>query len=311
MAKGSIDAADLKRLYAEKKNILEHMRQQRGIEDNDELAVLYAYDLQAGSYIQRTTQEPEIARRNDASTARLTALFDELGGGSVLDAGTGEATFLCHVIGKMKTPPSAVYGFDISLSRLLYARAFAAEQGLDTIRFFTGSLTRVPVQDDAFDIVFTNHALEPNRGREREIIGALARTSRRYLVLREPSYEKGDAKTREHIDRHRYVKGIPDVLADLGFDVVRHELFGDDVNPNSQAAVTVVRTGDAAAGAPLPDPPFASPVGCGALAFTGEAYYSAEDCLIFPVIDGIPCLLPENGIFSTKYLEAREKSDDD
>jgi len=271
--------------------------------------VMVAYDLQAGSYVERIEKEPVIAEQHKASAAAFATLFDDLGVTSLLDAGTGEATMLASILAQMRKPPAHVQGFDISFSRLLVGRNWLAGQGFPAARLFAGSLTQVPVLADAFDTVVTNHALEPNRGREKEIVAELYRVCRRYLILREPSWELGDEATRQHIEAHRYIRGLPEVMAELGLDVIEHRRFEGDVNAANRSALTIVRKRDADIGrdapAGFPAIPYASPVGKGALTFTGEAYYSAEDALIFPVISGIPCLLAENGVFSTRYLEVR------
>ena len=304
-----LDPAALRRLYAERRNILAHLREARQLDVNDERAVMVAYDLQAGSYVERLAKEPAIAEQHRASAAAFAKLFDDLGVGSLLDAGTGEATMLASILGQMRKPPAQVQGFDISFSRLLVGQAWLGGQGFPAARLFAGSLTQVPVLADAFDTVFTNHALEPNRGREKEIVAELYRVCRRYLILREPSWELGDEATRRHIEQHRYIKGLPEVMAELGLDVVEHRRFEGDVNAANRSALTIVRKRESDIGRDAPDGfppvPYASPIGKGRLTFTGEAYYSAEDALIFPVIAGIPCLLAENGVFSTRYLEVR------
>lgn len=302
-----VDAAGLRRLYAERRNILEHLRDERGTAVNDELSVMVAYDLQAGSYVELVTGEGPVAEGQRASAKGLAAVLDELGPASLLDAGTGEATLLTNVLDAMTSPPDRVYGFDISLSRLLVARNWARERGHGDIGLFAATLTEVPMLSDSIDTVFTNHALEPNHGRERQIIEELYRVCRRYLVLREPSWELGDDATRARIERHGYVRGIPDVLADMGCDVIEHRLFEADVNAANQSALTIVRKRDADRTGDGPEPlfPFASPLGKGPLVDCGEAFYSDDDALVFPVLSGVPVLLADYGVFSTKYLALR------
>ncbi len=309
MSGRDFDPVVLRQKYAENRNILAHLREARKLDVNDERAVMVAYDLQAGSYVARLESDPAVAEQHRASATAFARLFDDLGVVSLLDAGTGEATMLASILGQMRQPPADIHGFDISFSRLLVGQRWLSRQGFVSARLFAGSLTQVPVLADTFDTVFTNHALEPNRGREKEIIAELYRVCRRYLILREPSWELGDEATRQHIEQHRYIKGLPGVLAELGLDVIEHRRFEGDVNAANRSALTIVRKrpGDIGPNAPaaFPKIPYASPIGKGPLRFTGEAYYSADDALIFPVISGVPCLLAENGVFSTRYLEVR------
>lgn len=297
----SIDPRLLRRLYAEGRNIMEYLRGPEG--GNDESAILAAYDLQAGSY-SAAMRDPAIYQRNLKVTAVFARLFERLGGETLLHGGTGEAKTLSHVVEQMARRPRRVFGFDISLSRLLHGRRYAGSVGMDGIEFFQGSLLNIPIRDRAFDIVFTSHSMEPNGGREREILRELHRVTRRWLVLREPSHELGNPETRAHIEKHGYVRGIPEALAELGYDVVEHDLFGEDENPRNQSALTVIRRHDEVADDwSRAGHPYASPVSGAPLVATGEAYYSEPDCLVFPVLSGIPCLLAESGVFSSKYLE--------
>lgn len=297
----SIDPQLLRRLYAQGRNIMEYLRGDAA--GNDESAILAAYDLQAGSYAA-AMQDPVVYQRNLEVTAVFARLFERLGGETLLHGGTGEAKTLSHVVAQMGNKPRRVFGFDISLSRLLHGRRYAASVGMNQLEFFQGSLLNIPIRDRAFDIVFTSHSMEPNGGRETAILRELYRVTRRWLVLREPSYELGNDATRAHIEKHGYVRGIPQALAELGYEVVEHGLFGADENPRNQSALTLIRRRDEA-----PDDwsasghPYASPISRAPLIHTGEAYYSKADCLAFPVLSGIPCLLAETGVFSSKYLD--------
>lgn len=304
MKRTSVDPQLLKQLYRENRNIMAYLREQGAGGINDESAILAAYDMQSGTYM-KAMEQPEVQRQNQVSTGKLAALFDQLGCSSLLHGGTGEAKTISHVVEQMHARPDHVYGFDISLSRLLYAREYVRRMNLSSVRFFEGTLLDIPILDNAFDIVFTSHSMEPNGGKEREILQELYRVSRRYLVLREPTYELGNDETRAHIDSHGYVKNIPAILKELGYEVVEHRLFGDDENPRNQSALSVVRknpAGEKAEWEKSGGHPYASPISKTPLVFSGEAYYSERDCLIFPVIHAMPCLLAEHGIFSSKYM---------
>ena len=287
MSRYTLDPEELRKLYAERRNILAHVRDSRGLDGNDELSIMLSYDLQAGSYIQRTTKEAFVAEQHRISAGKLAQMFDRLGPDSLLDAGIGEATLACNVLNAMERPPRHRYGFDIVLSRLLYGQAWARDHGQPDLKLFQGSLFAVPILTDAFDVVFTNHAIEPNRDKEREILAELYRVSRRYLVLREPSWQFGDDATRAQIEHHRYIKDIPGALKDLGYDVVEHGPFEGDVNTRNRSALTIVakRPQDLSTDpdTPFPDPPYASPFAKTPLIDTGEALYSDDDALVFPI----------------------------
>lgn len=301
----TIDPRRLIELYRSGTNIMAYLREARGQADNDSFAILTSYDLQAGSYVRLVQDDPAIARTLERACEKFAQIFARLGAQSLLEAGVGEATTLAGVVARMPGRPAHVLGFDISLSRLLWARHHAETHGASgtaSSTWFTGNLDNIPLADSSVDIVFTSHALEPNRGREREILVELHRVARRYVVLREPSDELGSDETRAHIERHRYVTGLAATARALGFDVVEHAPWGIDPNPRNAAALLVIRK---SAAAPDASPPqLVSPVSRCPLVEHHGSLYCAEDGLVFPRFRGIPCLLAENGVFASQFATA-------
>ncbi len=298
--RGGIDPGLLRRLYQEKRNIMEYLRSQEGC--NDEFAILAAYDLQAGSYTE-AIQDPELARANLAASAALARILDGMSPQRVLHVGTGEAITISHVVKQMRHKPAHCHGLDLSLSRLLVGQRNLLDWGVPEIRLFLAEMGAMPILDNAFDVVFSSHSLEPNGGHEAELLAEIYRVSGGHIVLREPSHELGNAATRAHIERHGYVKGLVDELRKLGAEILEHRLWETNENPNNQAALIVARKPGATV-ADWPDGhPYVSPVSGGPLRRSRGAYFCPADGLVFPILAGIPCLLPENGIFSSRYPE--------
>ncbi|MEX2528845.1 MAG: class I SAM-dependent methyltransferase [Gemmatimonadota bacterium] len=303
------DTRELARLYREGKNLSRHMREVEGSNENSTANVLYSYDLQAGSYTA-FLDDPEFRVFKEEQGRRLAALLDETPGATILDAGTGEGTTLAPILRRLSTPPPGVLAFDISLSRLLYAqlnlREMVESAQVDP-RLFVGALESIPLLDNSVDVVVTCHALEPNGGREREILSELVRVARRRLILVEPAWELGSEATRARIQEHGYVKGIPETLDALGHPAGRHELWGWNERPENEAALTVVElegpTSKEAGRAHGAWPPYASPVSGATLEDRGDAWYSVDDGYAFPVIQGIPCLLSQYAVLATRLGE--------
>ena len=296
----------LRELHAGGGNILSYVHARLGSGSVDELSIMLSYDFQAGSYIRIQAEKPSVAKSNKISADKLADILDQLQPASFLDAGVGEATMTCGILNAMERPPLHRYGFDISLSRLLHGREWAREQEQSDLKLYRASLSAIPILDDTFDVVLTNHAIEPNRGKEREILAELYRISRRYLVLREPSWQFGDRATRAWIERHCYIKDLAGALRDLDYKVIEHRPFGEgDFNTRNRSALTIVekRLQDRGAGweVPFPECPYASPFTKTPLIDTGEALYSNDEALLYPIISGIPCLLQEDAIFSAHY----------
>lgn len=264
-------------------------------------AVLVSYDLQSGSY-RSLLEDDEHRARVERYTGGIARVLDEFDFDSMLDAGTGEATTLMPVLDAMRVPPARVAAFDLAWSRVAHARAYARGCRIAPPAFFTASLFRMPVADGAFELVFTSHALEPNGGREHAGLAELARASRRWLVLFEPSYELGNEATRQRIEEHGYVRGLRDAAESLGLTVVRHELLPETPSPSNQTCVLVLRVPDRPAAAP--ERWLACPrCHCGLGEVKGHLF-CADEGLVYPVLDGIPCLDERNAVVASAFAHS-------
>lgn len=296
------NAIEIGDLLRQGKNIMEWVRGGEGGRENSSTAIAYSYDAQAGSYTAAIA-DPDVRALKQRVGARLAALFDEVSPLSVLDAGTGEATTLVPVLQAMKRRPAHVLGFDISLSRLLFARRHLSSEGAGDAELFTATLDRIPLADSSIDLVFTFHALEPNHGREEAILRELLRVTRRRLVMVEPNYELGGAATKARIDRMGYVRGLPETLERLGHLARSVERWGLDANPANEAALIVVdKPAKPAESAPL----FVSPLSGKPLLRLIDCCYCPEDGHAFPILAGIPCLVSENALLVSKLGEFQQ-----
>ncbi len=300
----AVDLGDLRRVFARGGNLMEYMREARRSDANDELSILYAYDLQAGSYVA-SMADAALAEHKRAVGRKLAGVLESLGARVVCEAGVGEATTLAEVVAA-GSHLQHVLGFDVSLSRLLHARAYLARRGFMSPTLFTGSLEAIPLPTASVEVVYTFHSMEPNGGREREIVEELLRVARHHLVLVEPSNELGGDATRARIARHRYVKDLRRTLDAVGARVVRFERWGLDANPENEAALIVVEKRPQAPGAEASMPMLASPLSRAPLVSRADCLYSPEDGLAFPRIQGIPCLLAANGVVATRLLDFDE-----
>jgi hypothetical protein len=293
----SYDISELAEMYRRGENVMAKLRD--GGNANSTTALLYAYDLQSGSYT-RHMADPAFQAQRAAIASRIAGVLRDISCAGLLEAGVGEATTLKPVLEALGRADLPVAAFDISLSRLLYARKVLGAHA-PAARLFAGELSQVPLLDGAVDTVFTFHALEPNRGRETAILRELLRVARRALVMVEPGYETAGPDAQARMDRLGYVRGLASTLRDLGFVPARHEPFGLDVNPLNPAMLTVVVKEGVAPSAVLGD--FVSSVSGKRIVRRPDCLFCPEDGHAFPVIAGIPCLAPANAVL-VSHLES-------
>ena len=285
-------------LFRQGTNITRVLREQRGADHNPADVIEIAYDLQTGTYIEEM-RDPEIApHRLEYSAEIARTILSICKPESVLEAGVGEATTLAGTLAHLGDVPA--YGFDLSWSRVAYARRWLKECGFHNVTLCTGDLFRIPFADRSIDVVYTSHSIEPNGGNEAPILRELFRVARRFLVLLEPAYEQADDEARKRMDFHGYCRNLRATAENLGYEVVYHELFPCCANPLNPSAVTIIRKADSGEvpGHVLACPQYKTP-----LQELGGALFSPEALAVYPVIAGIPCLRKENAVLASKYLE--------
>jgi SAM-dependent methyltransferase len=294
----SLTPKDLKEAYERGENISALLRQHSGEGGNTEDVIQVSYDLQAGSYVA-VQKQGELRGALDRYAASIAQELAGLGRiYSLLDAGVGEATTLLRVLQGLPQPPKVVHGVDISWSRLkIGGEWFFNEGGPGHTHFAVATLSHLPYADNSFDVVYTSHAIEPNGGRESELLAELFRVAARYLVLFEPSYELGSPEARDRMQKHGYCRDLPGHAKRLGMTVTRHELVPTRVKPENPTAITVIAKD---AGCAPAIPWFVCPQYRTPMVTAEDLYYSEDSMRAYPVLRGIPCLLPNHGIIACK-----------
>lgn len=122
---------------------------------------------------------------------------------TVLDCGTGEGTTIIPILQKLGMQSG--FGIDSSISRVLWAQRNAASAGIN-LNLAVSDLGQLPLNDNAVDVVVTVHALEPNHGREGELIRELGRVARRFMFLIEPDFEKASKRQKERMMKLGYLE---------------------------------------------------------------------------------------------------------
>lgn len=284
--------------YRRGENITALLRNLDASDGNTEAIIETAYDLQAGSYVEAMAQ-PELrehkTRYGAAIAAEILALTEPA---SLLEAGVGEGTTLSFVLRALAPRTLSAHGFDLSWSRVATCRAWLEAEAAGACTLSVASLLHQPYADNAFDVVYTSHTVEPNGGREAEVLRELYRVTSRYLVLLEPGYELASNEARARMERLGYCRNLPGVAEQLGMKVVRHERFAHSVNPLNPTALTVI---EKQPDAPAAQPSFACPQFGDPLVPQAGALFSATSLRAYPTLGGIPCLRPQDGVVASAF----------
>jgi ubiquinone/menaquinone biosynthesis C-methylase UbiE len=289
----------LKMLYEQGKNISEILREELEVDHNTDEIIEISYDLQTGSYTD-AQKDGDVALRKRNYCAEIVKTIQSLcRPKSILEAGVGEGTTYSGVLlGLERTIPS--YAFDLSWSRVAYARRWLKDAGIGNATLCTGSLLHLPYADNSIDVVYTSHSIEPNGGYEEIILKELHRVAMRYVILLEPGYELSSDEARRRMDSHGYCKNLPGISESLGYEVIEHELFPVTSNPLNPTALTIIKKDERTSSS---NHILACPKYKTRLEEVGGMLFSPEALVVYPIIGGIPCLRIENGVFASKYLE--------
>jgi ubiquinone/menaquinone biosynthesis C-methylase UbiE len=282
----------IRNLYREGRNLMEFLRSGETV--NDPESIMISYDFQAGSYIQNASQNREYF---DRYTQMIQAELAILGTfSSIMEVGVGEATVMAQLMQKLD-PDNTLqkFGFDISWSRVRHAKQYTQTFG-QNISFFTANLFEIPLADNSIDIVYTSHSLEPNGGKEKEALRELFRVASKYVVLLEPDYSRASAEARTRMERHGYVKNLAAAAQEEGMEVLVDKAASVYINPLNPTGITILRKHGATG-----QIRFVCPITGESLKPDSQAMHSEEAGLLYPLIDGIPCLLSGNAILATQY----------
>lgn len=283
--------------YSRGENAMAWARANSECSNNAIDAALIAYDLQAGSYVAHARANQDYRRRWCAQLASLIKPWVEVDD-RILEVGVGEATTLSGIVSELPQLALRPHGFDISWSRINAGREWASENNL-ALNLFVADLFHIPMADDAVDVVYTSHSLEPNGGREAAAIKECLRVARKAVVLIEPVFELAPEAAQARMTSHGYVKNLKNTAESLGANVVEYGLLDVCANPLNPSGVVLLAKEPQRPRSTDDVAPWECPISGAGLVDAGDLYYASEVGIAYPVMRGIPLLRPEHAVIAS------------
>lgn len=273
--------------YDKNMNLTELLKLER-FEINS-FAIEVIYDLQAGSYTQFLKENPEESHEFVSEIVKIIAPHVN-SCSSLLDAGTGEGTNIIPLIKKLDLGIES-YAFDISWSRLSFGIKNSILHSTN-ISFAVGDMLNIPMATSSIDMALTIHALEPNGGREVEILRELARVSKKKVILIEPDFDNASDEQKSRMRKLSYIGSLREAISNAGLTIIDIVPLGNNSNLLNCASIYILKpNAEKQSSKELTrwvDPIFHS----GLVQYEG-GLRSAEG-LWFPVLKGIPFLRKED-----------------
>lgn len=295
---------ELKNLYLDGINITNTMREERNIKFNSSEIIEIAYDFQSGEY-QKKWERKELEEFYNKFTKEIADIILSIcKPTSMLEAGIGEATTFVKVIKHLNIENLKAFGFDISWSRTFLAKKLIKKEKLTNTNLCTGNLFDIPFLNNAIDVVYTFHSIEPNGGFEKEIIKELFRVTKKYLVLFEPDYDETTDDNKKRMESLGYIKGLKSVIEELNYEIVFNGKFINNLNEKNPTTIFIIKKNENNFNLiNCQKDFFACPISKSELIKDEKenVYFSDESLVVYPIIKGIPCLRKENAILASKY----------
>ena len=195
------------------------------------------YDMQAGSYT-------ELAKQNKCFINSFTdEIVDVLKdfvteADTLLDCGTGEGTTLDLIVKKLNLVN--VLAIDASWSRLSFAfENTGADKNM--IKYAVADMAHLPLKSNSINVVLTVHALEPNGGRELQLLSELARVSSKFLVLVEPDYKSSSKNQKTRMQSLGYINSLEPYFKSAGLDCILKKKVLNNANTLNEASIFILR----------------------------------------------------------------------
>ena len=264
----------------------------------NDICNLISYDKQAGTYINFYKTNKGKIYNSRYCKQLYSIIFPFLKNKqNILEVGTGECITLLGLskIIINKFSKISFFGFDFSFSRLLLGKKFIENNNIYPT-LFLASMEKIPLMDGCIDIVFSNHSLEPNGGKEEVIIKECLRISNKYVFLFEPIYELNPKKNQLRMKKFNYVRNLYKICKKLDCKIIDYRLLNFSGNPNNLTGVIILEKNDKKKNLFK----YRCLLTKSALHKKQNFFYNKINGVIYPVIKKIPILLEKSAVIASR-----------
>ena len=206
---------------------------------------------------------------------------------SLMDCGCGElikTSFLFKHLTYIKN----FYANDISLNRLFLGKKFIKKIGIKRkINYFCSSMKNLPLKNNSIDVIFTSHAIEPNKSYDAEIIiRELFRVCNHGLCLHESHFQSADRNQKKRMNKYNYAKNIEKTLKKLNcrFKIIKLNNHHNNLN---RASLFIVKKNKSSY-KKNSSKPYIDVYSKDRLCNLKNFLYSKKSKKLYPVFDNIP-----------------------
>ena len=287
---------ELRKAYTRGENI-SRLLSEKGCLNREEVIEL-AYDIQSGSYTDFAVSSPDRLQwyAKEIYTLCSKFIFEQ---DTILDCGAGELTTI-SALSQYLPKQTRLLACDISLSRLRIGRRFAESSMRDdlakNLELFVADMGHMPLADKCVDVVFTSHALEPNHGREANLLSELLRISRRHLILFEPSWENANNDIQARMEKYGYIRDLPRHIKETGGRLISVEPLPNPLNTMNPTYCYVIEAVDKCEHIKNELQGFQCPRSGLPLQKHSNYWWSIESGWAYPEIEDISCLRTKHGV---------------
>lgn len=295
----------LEEIFKSKKNIYQTLKKKYKNKIPKEKLIEISYDIQTGYYISVVKSNKKIFENIWKEYSKVINRYLKPRS-IILDAGVGEFTNHCGIINSLDSPPKKVFAFDLSLSRIIHGIDYLKKnypQQYKKISPFCSDMVLLPLPDSSIDLIYSVHALEPNKSNIKKILKELFRVAKKTLIFFEPSSIYNSEEGKKRMQKLDFITDLDPLIEDLGGKLVekwKTENTTNKLNPTACYVVQLEKKN-------VEKPNFTTPGTNFKLRKRDNFYQCKEFGLHYPILKNIPLFREQFGVLASVLVKDKQK----